>query len=298
MPAARFQGLYFTEADSKGRTQTHDNVFNNVGGNDQLEPETAETVSFGVEWTPDFLSGLRLKATWSDTDIENRIAYLRSVTGIDPNNLPTNVIYIAAEDAYIRDERWVNVGNVLRTGMDYELGYQWDFAGSELSLLVRHSRTSRFDVQPDAANPEVQSIVTIRDDFNNDLRTTLPPVPKHQTNAQLVYERAGFSAALDVQTSARTSTLASGGGPMGTEYVTDPPTVSDLVLTYDFGLGGFDAGWARDLRTTLTVNNLTNKFADSYSTNLETGEVRNYQFNPTYEWTQGRAYRLALRKSF
>ena len=299
VPAARFQGIFFTEPDSQGRTQTHDNVFNNTGGNDTLDPETAETVSLGVEWSPDFFpAGLLLKATWSDTDIEDRIAYLRSITGIDPNNLPTNIIYIPEEDIYIRDERWVNVAKVERTGMDYELGYQWDFAGNEFSLTVRHSRTNRFDVQPDAANPEVQGIVTTRDDLNNDLRTTLPPVPKHQTNAQLVYERAGFSAALDVQTAARTSTIASGGSPMGTEYVTEPPTVSDLVLSYDFGQGGFDAEWARDFRVTLTVNNLTNKFADSYSRNLETGAVRDFQFNPTYEWTQGRAYRLALRKSF
>ena len=300
VPSARFQGLYFTGPDSQGRTQTHDNVLNNRGGNDELDPQTGQTVSLGVEFTPEFLPGVRVKATWSDTDIEDQISFFTSVTGIDPNNLPSNVIYIEEEDLYIRDERWINVAKVDRTGMDYELGYQTDIGENELSITVRHSRTSRFDVQPDPANPEVQTLITTRDDHNNDLRATLPPVPKHSTNTQIQWARSGISAALDVQSSARTGRIGpAGADSKGTEFITDPATLLDLVLDYDFGQGPLaDAGWARNLRATLTINNLTNKFANNYQLNLDTGERRDYQFNPTYEWTQGRAYRLALRKSF
>lgn len=298
VPAARFQGLYFVEPDSQGRTQTHDNVYDNTGGNDQLDPETAQTVSLGLEITPEVLRGVRVKATWSDTEIEDRIAYFRSITGIDPNNLPSNVIYIAGEDIYIRDNRWINVAKVDRSGMDYEVGYQGSFGDSEITLTVRHSRTSRFDVQPDPTNPEVQSIVTTRNDKDNDLRATLPPVPAHSTNTQLAWARWGFTVSADWQMSARTSTISSGGTD-GLEYVTDPATVMDLVVGYDFGVGGLiDAPWAADLTATLTVNNVTNEFAESHLVNLGTGAKRVHQFNPTYEWTQGRAYRLALRKSF
>ena len=298
-PSPPFQGLYFTVPDSKGRTQAQgDIVLNNIGGNDQLNPETAQTLSFGLELAPEFLPGFRLKATWSDTEIEDRVAYFRSVTGIDPDNLPSNVIYIPEEDVYIRDDRWINVARVDRTGMDYEIGYQTDFGENEVSLTIRHARTSRFDVRPDPMNPEVQSIVTTRNDKDNDLRATLAPVPKHTTNAQIVWARAGLSTSLDVQSSAGVSTIASGGAA-GFEFVSDPATLLDLVVDYDFGQGAFaDAGFAQNLRATLTINNLTNKFADSYQVNLGTGERRDYQFNPTYEWTQGRAYRLALSKSF
>lgn len=297
VPSARFQGLYFTGPDAKGREQTHDNVYNNVGGNDRLEPETARTVSFGMELAPEAWGGVWLKATWSDTDIKDRISYFRSITGIDPNNLPRNVIYIAEEDIYIRDDRWINVAKVDRSGIDYELGWQGDFGANEVSLTARHARTNRFDVQQNPSSPKVQGIVTTRDD-RTDPRTTLAPVPKQQTNVQLLWTRAGFSTSLDVQTAAHTSRIAQGGSD-GIEYTTEPATVLDLVVDCNFGdVGLIDAAWARDLHATLTINNLTNKFADSYSVDLGTGERREFQFNPTYEWTQGRAYRLALRKSF
>ena len=298
VPAAQFQGLYFTEPDSQGRQQTHNNVYDNTGGNDQLDPETGQTVSLGLEIAPEVFRGVRLKATWSDTDIEDRIAYFSSITGIDPNNLPSNVIYIAEEDIYIRDNRWINVAKVDRSGMDYELGYQGSFGDSDVTLTVRHSRTNRFDVQADQENPNVQSIVTTRNDKDNTPRTTLPPVPEHSTNTQLAWARAGFTVSADWQMSARTSRIATGGTD-GFEFVTDPPTVMDVVLAYDFGAGRlFDAPWAADMTATLTVNNVTNEFADNYQLNLGTGARRDHQFNPTYEWTQGRAYRLALRKSF
>lgn len=297
VPAARYRGLYFTEPDSRGRTQTTDNVFNNTGGNDKLDPETAKTVSFGLEIAPEAFRGVRVKATWSDTDIEDRIAYFSSITGIDPNNLPSNVIYIAEEDIYIRDNRWINVAKVDRSGIDYEVGYQGSFGDSEVTLTVRHSRTSRFDVQPDPTNPEVQSIVTTRNDRDYARRATLPAVPEHSTNMQLSWARAGFTVSGDWQSSARTSRIAP-GGTNGFEFVTDPATLMDLVVAYDFGAGLFDAPWMADMTATLTVNNVTNEFADNYQVNLDTGARRDFSFNPTYEWTQGRAYRLALRKSF
>ena len=298
VPAARFRGLYFTEPDSKGRTQTHDNVLDNTGGNDQLDPETARTVSLGLEFAPEVLRGIRVKATWSDTDIEDRISFFSSLTGIDPNNLPTNVVYDAEQDIYIRDNRWINVAKVDRSGMDYEIGYQGSFGESEVTVTVRHSRTNRFDAQPDQADPETQSILTTRNDKDYGRRVTLPPVPEHSTNAQVTWTRAGLSVSADVQNSARTSRIATGSSD-GFEFFTDPPTLVDLVVGYDFGSGAlFDSPWATDLTATLTINNLTNTFANNYQVDIGSGERRDYQFNPTYEWTQGRAYRLALRKSF
>ena len=301
VPAARFQGLYFTQPDSKGRTQTHDNVLNNTGGNDELLPETSDTLSFGVELAPEFLPGLLLKATWSETESKDRITYFSSITGIDPQNLPSNVIYLEEEDLYIRDQRWINVAYLERGGMDYELRYEWQFGANDISLITRHSRNNKFDVQPDAANPEVQSLATSRNDRDHDLDAILSPIPKHQTNVQLIWERGGLSASVDVQGAARTSIISSGGrDSLGSERITKPATVWDLVLGYDFGQDTlFDApAWMNGLRATITVNNLTNKFPRNSRVNLDTGEVREWNINPIYEWTQGRSYRLQIQKSF
>ena len=298
-PSPPLRGLYFTVPDSKGRTQVQgEQVLNYTGGNDQLDPETGRTLSFGVELAPDFLRGWRLNATWSDTDIKDRHAYFSSLTGIDPSNLPSNVVYIAEEDVYIRDDRWINVAELTRTGIDYELGYQGNFGEHEISVTVRHTRTHRFKVRPDPANPEEQSILTTRDDVNNDLRATLPPVPEYQTNTQLTWARAGLTASLDIHDAARTNRIAP-GGEKGLKFITEPATVTDLVVSYDFGQGTvFDALWAQDMSATLTVNNLLDRFSANSQENIATGAKRSHQFNPIYELTQGRSYRLALRKMF
>ena len=80
--------------------------------------------------------------------------------------------------------------------------------------------------------------------------------------------------------------------------------LSILVVVYEFGQDTlFDApSWMDDLRATLTVNNVTDAFTRNSQINLglspthpEYTEV--YTINPSYEWTQGRAFRLTLSKS-
>ena len=301
-PAAAFQGLYFTQPDALGRTQAQGNVFNNEGGNDKLVPETAETMSFAVEYTP--LDRLLLKANYSDTQFINRIAYLRTFT-VDPFNLPGNVVYDADTDTYLRDNRWVNVGRVDRNGVDLEARYDWPLGGGEASIVARRSHTLAFDVQVDAAIPETQSILATRDDVSYDRDSILPPVPKSQTYVQLGWARGGLQLHLDMQTATPTTVIRSGGGD-GFEYTTEPSRSMDAVAVYDFGQGAlFDApDWMAGMRATLTVNNVTNVFTRNYRTDRELrdnnafGHTEDYTINPFYEWTQGRAYRLTLHKSF
>jgi len=268
------------------------------GGNDKLVPETADIMSFSAELSPSFLPGLYLKANWSDTDYEDRIAKL-VVPGIieDQMNLPPNVIYVESEDAWILDDRWTNVAALQRTGMDYELRYEWEMGANEFSVLVRRGYTNRYDVQQDRSLNVSQSLVTTRDDtVDARNRTTLAPVPKHQTSAQFMWMRDGLFFSLDVQGSAMTSTQASATRT----DITEPATHYDLVLGYEFGSGTlFDApAWMERLDATVTINNLTNAFAENSRYDPETGERTTYLINPFYEWTQGRSYRLNLHMSF
>ena len=300
-PAAAFRGLYFTEPDSQGRTQTHNNVFIHTGGNDKLLPETADTVSLSAEWTP--VAGLSLKAAWSDTVAVDRIAYFSSLTGIDPNNLPSNVLYIPEEDIYIRDDRWVNVGRVERSGADLELGYELPTDVGDFSVTVRRGITRKFDVQADAAIDEVQSALKVRDDVSYSRDAFLPPVPAYQSYARVSWQRGGFSLSVDGQAAGSTSTIRSGGTD-GYVFTTRPATIMDLVVVYDFGQDTmFNApSWMDGLRATFTVNNVTDAFATNSQTNrgLAAGDperTTEYSINPFFEWTQGRSYRLTLHKS-
>ena len=271
------------------------------GGNDELLPETADIMSFSAELSPQFLPGLYLKANWSDTDFEGRITKL-VFPGIieDPENqmtLPSNVAYSENEDAWFVDDRWINVAAVRRTGMDYELRYEREMGANEFTVEVRRGHTNRYNAQQDRTLNIAQSIVTTRDDtVDQRNRTTLAPVPKHQTSAQFRWKRDGLFFSLDVQGSAMTRIRAS---DTRTE-ITEPATHYDLVLGYDFGSDTlFDApAWMERLDATLNINNLTNAFAKNSSYNPETGERTTYLVNPFYEWTQGRSYRLNLHMSF
>ncbi len=301
-PAALFQGLYFIKPDSQGRTQTHNNVFNNVGANDKLVPETAESVSFSVEWMP--FAGFSLLAGWNDTVFENRIAYFRSITGIDPDNLPSNVVYIPEDDIYIRDDRFINVSSVDRSGLDLELSYEIPTESGDFSLTVRRSYTTKFKVQVDPASGESQDLLKVKDDVAASRDALLSPVPKHTTYAQLVWRRGGLSLSADAQDSGRTSRV-SPGSTDGYIFTTRPATIVDMVAAYDFEQGTlFSAPWTYGLRATMTINNVTNAFARNSLTDRaellagNPGHTEVTTINPAYEWTQGRAYRLSVSKSF
>ena len=299
-PAAAFRGLYFTEPDSQGRTQTHDNVFNNTGGNDKLEPETAESNSLSVEWSG--IEGLTLKAGWSDTVFENRIAYFSSLTDIDPNNLPSNVVYLPDEDIYIRDDRFINVSSIDRSGVDLELDYLLPTERGDFELTFRRSYTTKFKVFVDQASDESQSVLKVKDDVTASRDALLGVVPEHSTYAQLTWRRGGLSVSADAQASSDTFRIRAGGTD-GYVYRTDPATIVDLVVVYEFGQDTlFNApSWMDDLRATLTVNNVADAFTQNSQINRglsptdpEYTEV--YTINPVYEWSQGRAFRLSISK--
>ena len=295
IPAPVFQGLYFTEPDSKGRSYAEGNVFDNLGANDKLKPETAETISFTAEVAPGALPGISLKASWSDTEIEDRIAFFRSVTNIDPHNLPGNVIYVPQDDIYLRDSRLINVSYVRRSGIDFELRCDLSMGSNDFSFMARRSHTNRFDVLVDPSQDYLQSLLATKDNTTA-RRAVLDPVPRHQTSMQFIWSNGGLFMSLDLQGAAETRTVWSDT----LERHTKPATIYDLVVGYEFGNSTlFDApSWLNGASTTLTVNNLTDAYAKNIQLDPETGDFKDYSINPYYEWTQGRSYRLNVHVSF
>ena len=285
---------YYVEGGGGAITTVSDStVRQNSGGNDTLEPETAETIGFAVEWAPPFLSGLHLKAAWSDTESVERISRLTTpIVYLD--DLPSTVTYYPESDTYVIDDRYINIAKVNRTGIDYEVRYDWEAGLNEFSLLARRSYTSTFE-EFGSDDPEHEhDLVTKRDDSGVE-DATLAPIPKHQTSMQLSWTRGGLFLGLDVQAAAKSSIFHNATR----EYITEPATVYDLVVEYAFGSGTFfDApSWLDGVSATLTVNNLTNSFAKTSNYNSETGESEDYLLNSYYEWTQGRSYRLSVRLS-
>lgn len=268
-------------------------VIQNTGGNDKLTPETAEAVGFSVEWSPPILPGLQLKTAWSKTEFADRIARL-STGVIDRNDLPPTVNFDAASNTYFVDNRFINVAEVNRAGIDFEARYDWFADLNDFSFVFRRSYTTSFDAKRHADSEITFDLVTTRDD-TLDEATGLSPVPEHQTSAQLIWSRGGMFLSLDMQGAAETRII----NAANREYITRPATNYDLVLGYEFGSNTlFEApAWLEDLAATLTVNNLTDSFAETSNYNPETGETQIHVLNPFYEWTQGRTFRLSLRLS-
>ena len=292
----------FSNSTTGAAGQFCENVFQyNGGGNDSLEPETADTLSLTAEFSPAFLPGVFLKVGWSDTEYTNRIAKLRTqsieITTV-PDILPSTVTYIPEQDSYIKDERYINVKAIDRSGIDLELRYEWESGLNDYSITMRRSYTNKYDVQRDPKLDTVHDLVTTKVTSGTE-DPLLPPVPKHQTSAQFTWTRGGLFVSFDVQGADITETLNE-RWYRNWKYLTEPATNYDLVLGYEFGDNTlFDApAWMNGLSATLTINNLTNAFAKNTEVDVDTGEVEEYEISSFYEWTQGRSYRLSIHKSF
>ncbi|MCY3817318.1 MAG: TonB-dependent receptor [Gammaproteobacteria bacterium] len=270
-------------------------VFGYSGGNEQLKSETAETVSFTAEFSPDFLPGVLLKASWSDTDFEDRI-YKLPVPVIHLDDLPSNVMYIESEDIYVIDDRWINVSAIERSGVDYELGYEWEMGLNDYKITVRRSYVNKYRVQVDPASGIVHSLVTTRDDSGPE-DSVIPPVPKHKTTAQFTWSRGSLFMSIDVEGSDETRRISNGGV---FTYIDEPATLYDLVLGYGFDDNTLFSSpdWLDGVELTLTINNLTNAFPKYTRIAESSGERTTNAINPLTEWTQGRSYRLNVHKSF
>ena len=285
---------YFLPDGGGAIRQQTGNVIEFQGGNDKLTPETADTISLSAEFSPSFLPGAFFKASWSDTEFVNRIVKLR-VPIIYLEDLPSNVIYNAAEDTYLVDNRWINTSAVNRDGIDLEVRYDWQAADNDFDFTFRRAYNNGYEVVQDASTGIVHDLISMRDDTGPE-DTTLAPVPKHQTSMQFTWTRGGVFVSFDAHTAADTTIRNS----PTREYLTEPAKNYDLVLSYEFDEDTFFAApsWMGGMNATLTINNLGDSFAQTTNINPETNQRQTYQVNPIYEWTQGRAFRLSLHKSF
>lgn len=130
-------------------------VLLHTGGNRDLQPESARSWSFGVDYAPNALPGLKLSATWFDVRFKDQIgqptagdtanllsnpAYGPFVNRITPGDaeqlarvkaimaISTNAnITLFPAEAYraIVDARFVNTSQVQVRGLDAQASYSW-----------------------------------------------------------------------------------------------------------------------------------------------------------------------------
>ena len=256
------------------------------GGNSELSPETADTLSAGIELNPRVLPGLGVKATWNRTEYQDRLSRLSAFI-IDADDPPSNTMYLAAEDLWFQERRWINVSSVDREGMDYEAYYSTATDAGEFTVQVRHVRTSRYDFTVDPAIDDPISVVA-----HTTGSTAIGVVSRTATTAQFSWAYQGLETSVDVSSRSKTSSTI---GAITTTF--DPASIVDLSIRYSFAEGRFFSApaWASDASVTFTVNNLHDSFGKTESVN-DDGEVTD-AINDTRSLLYGRVFNLSLHMS-
>jgi iron complex outermembrane receptor protein len=147
------------------------------GGNPTLTPETAKSWSVGFDWSPHAVPGLRVSASWFDTDFSNRIdrpvnsalatvltdhAYSSFVDFISPATSATDLAKVQAlfaapqngglqafpANTYtaIIDARYVNTGSLHVAGLDAQAAYGTDVGATHLQFDASGTYLDRYDV--------------------------------------------------------------------------------------------------------------------------------------------------------
>ena len=280
--AQPFRGLFVQEPDG---SLTFADTLILDGGNPDLTPETADTLSAGIEFNPVDVPGLGTKVTWNWTDFKDRISRVNNII-IDRNNPPSNTMYSAADDLWFQDRRWINVSSVSRAGVDVEVYYSTSNDLGDWAVQFRHSRTGKYDVIVDPATDEPISVVA-----NTFGSTAVGVVSRSATTAQLIWSNpCGLEASLDFSSRSKTSSFLA-----GVTNTYEPPTLVDLRLGYDIGQGTLlpSPDWAKGARVSLTVNNLNDSFGESSVVSSVGEEVSVSSRSPQF----GRVFNLTMHMS-
>ena len=238
------------------------------GGNLDLRPETAETLTLGFDLNPPGRP-FRMSASWYDIRFDDQIGRpaLDNLTQVllDPTLAPfvhlidrtvaadrdlvdrliNSPDYLLAgalpADAYgvVVDARWVNTASVHLQGVDALVGYDLDLAGGSLSLEASGSYMFSYDrqVTPAASAVDVVDLYGYPVDFRGAATAT--------------WRRDAFDVRLAVN---HVSGYRDGLGA-----AIDPWTTADLTVGWRP-----EVGWGRGLAITASVRNLTDETPPFY----------------------------------
>jgi iron complex outermembrane receptor protein len=146
------------------------------GGNPNLTPEEADTVTFGVVWQPDFVPGLAVTLDYYDIAIANAISIRPNYDVVDGCYNITRNPGLAASDADCQliarnttngtiegdlifgiQQVTENIGEVHAEGIDYSVRYEWDLGtmgGLEFALDGTHTLDASYVPAPGGATVE------------------------------------------------------------------------------------------------------------------------------------------------
>ena len=220
------------------------------GGKSSLLPETAVSWSYGIEYAPSQLKGLRTRLDHSLINFRNRIDGVTPLTIGRIVRLTDDLfdrfgyVYRFDSDGTFRgiDARAINIGSQVIGAYDWSFDYERETSTGTWSLGTHVALYHRFEVRLDP------------DQVVEDLVGLPHAVPKFKHHARLGWSRGNVKVTVNaLHRDDATRRFDAIDSTVSIEY----PTVFDVAVTYRFDNGVFGA--LRNLRANLGVSNLANK---------------------------------------
>ena len=273
-----------------------------IGGRADLRPETSESWTASLTWTPVAAPGLKVTAVYFDYDFTDRIgqpSYETSDALSNPVlapfviNQPTSAQLsaalgeairftslmpgLSAEDAVaIFDNRSINLSGWRSRGVDLQASYVLPTSAGDWSLTGNYTN-QRITQRTSALAPSVQVAG----------RVFHPPRQKARVGVN--WSHGGWSSSAFVNYVSEAKDLSTPEPATIDDFVT-----LDLQLSYAFGSGG--GGWLRNTRISLTAHNALD--ADPPSIPPTSGSYPGLGYDSTNASPLGRVMTLHLSRSW
>lgn len=280
------------------------------GGNPNLEPETADTLSVRGEFRPRIISNLVIGATWHETSYDNRISITPiSLTGFYPQDLIDfpDLVYRDENGYLFFDRRSVNIASVETQGVDYDVHYNFSNRYGDFTLRANVAHTNRWRQR----NSPTAAVVDLVGESSS---ATFNVIPEYRYSAALMWNFGGVAAALDFSSaSSTTSPYNQSDIPIYTENGTLVPPSTPLRRTFDYPLlvdlsvsldldHIYDGRFAAGTSLTFRVNNLLEEQPSVVKTITSSGERVDESlfedFNVNIADPRGRVFYVGLRRRF
>jgi outer membrane receptor protein involved in Fe transport len=218
-----------------------------VSGNENLEPETADTFSAGLAFTPDFLPGASLTFDWFRIDVDNAIATqtatqllqacaIRQVYCDLIDRAPTGEVLELRQAV-------VNLASIHVSGFDTTLSYAFDTGIGDFVASVDASYLDSF--RTTILQPDGTTEIDERAGKSDQPRSTFP---RWKGQAGLRYTRGSFDAGYKARYIGGSYDVA--GNPINGGEV-DAITYHDLQVAYSFADSKY--------RVALGIDNFTDR---------------------------------------
>jgi iron complex outermembrane receptor protein len=152
-----------------GFTQVGDQVPTNIGGNQELQPEKAETFTAGVVWTPSFVEDLSITLDYFDIQVEDAITspdLQRILNDCYRQGIGSSCDFITrdANGAITKLEgAKMNIGQIDTRGVDLDIVQNFHFDAGQLALRAQATHLldyTEYNAQTDTETDKMDYIGT------------------------------------------------------------------------------------------------------------------------------------------